>query len=118
MPTPRAVREHVRAEPRDVRNADREIDLEVLLERDALLFVHDRVREPRRVVATDRLDVQSPHLAVDAHRRHLAGSDVHVGSAVLHRERQELVDVDRHRAGPSIPQAPRTPGRPKIRRKE
>ena len=48
---------HVRAEPRHVANAEREVDLEVLLESQLLRVVHHRVAERLGVDRRQRLDL-------------------------------------------------------------
>ena len=93
--TPRlaaVLHERVDAEAQVVVEREREVDLELLLERAALRVGHDVEDEPVRVLRRQRRPFDALDVAVDAQHRRLARRQVEVRGLLRHSEPQQLID--------------------------
>jgi hypothetical protein len=78
--------ERVHAEAREVRDLEREVDLQRLLVNLALRVVHDVVHHPVHVLVLEVGHVDAAHVAVHADHRRQAGRQVQVRGLVLDRK--------------------------------
>src|SRR5206468_10457823 len=86
--------EDVRAEPAEVLDAEREVELPVLLEPGDLLVAQDPVDELLRLVLGQNLELGRLELAVDTDPRGRPRGQVEVGTAALNQQLQELFQAD------------------------
>ena len=91
-----ALVEDVRAEARQALDAEREVELEVLLEAVLLRVGEHRVGELLGLRRRQRRHVQRHELAVDADLRRRVGRDVKVRAAALDHRLQQLMQRDGH----------------------
>jgi hypothetical protein len=85
--------EGVDPEARQIRDREREVDLQILFVKLALTVVHDVVDHRMHVLVLHRRQVDAPHVAMDANHGRKAGRKMQVGSVVLYAESEEFRDV-------------------------
>ena len=79
--------EAIHAKACEVRDREREVDLERFFVRLALRIGHDVVHHPMHVLVLERREVDATDIAVDAYHRRHSGGQVQVGRLVLDRKR-------------------------------
>ncbi|MCY1531400.1 hypothetical protein D9M68_666240 [compost metagenome] len=88
-----ALAEDVDAEAADVRQRDRQVHLQFLVELGALLGIHDRVGDPRHVTGLERLVAERPEQAVELGAGRRAGGQVKVGTILAGQDFQHRREV-------------------------
>jgi hypothetical protein len=88
-----ALVEGIDPEARQTVDLEGEIDLQEFLVMLAVRVAHDVVHHGVHRLVVQRLDIDAPHVAMDADHRRQPGRQVQVGGLVLHAESQQLGDV-------------------------